>query len=98
MSTGPRIIRLFGSPLGGRDDAVGELALAGEDLLGEVEIGIDDLGGSGELLGELGQPRDLVALGEIGQLRGDLVGGLGPGGDRVDGGILRLRTTSRVCS
>ncbi|MGC2716392.1 MAG: hypothetical protein WA366_23745 [Pseudolabrys sp.] len=45
------------------------------DLLGEVEIGIDDLGGSRELLGKPGVARELV-------------GGLGPGGDRLDDGVL----------
>ena len=62
---------------------MGELALAGEELLDEVEVGIDDLGGRRPLLGVLGQPRDLIALGEIGQLRGELVGGLGQACDRV---------------
>lgn len=98
MTTGPRIIRLFGSPLGGRDDAVGELALAGEDLLGEVEIGIDDLGGSGELLGELGQPRDLVALGEIGSCVVTLLAVSVQEVTASTAASCVLRTTSRVCS
>ncbi len=62
--------------LGSRDDALGEIPLVGEGVLGEVEIGIDDLGASWELPGEIGEFRDLGTV-----LRNQAAARLRPGGD-----------------